>query len=206
MFSHLSVFLITSTNVLASSFITTTTPSATPLARRQNAAHVPTFTFRPNSEYFPTSAGNPEPSGTSLQVYPTGSWERFPDEGITVALGPELRGQIKDAVEKSCGDASTQQCRDALTPLLQSSEVTQHVKRFVPFLPFVVGIGIALVLNLLLGTAGVSRNGPPQEIKLNNVDLAQIQTLGGASTIAVVSDGAAPSTVSFAPAVTTTTP
>ncbi|KAF1848132.1 uncharacterized protein K460DRAFT_308071 [Cucurbitaria berberidis CBS 394.84] len=191
--------------------LTTPPPAHTTLARRDNAAAIPTFTFGPQAQYFPKRVANPEPSGTSLHVYPTGSYNEFPKEGITIGFGPDLRKQIKETMIQNCKDKPRQDCRNSVIPILQNTDVTTHTKRFVV-------ISAILLSNLLVAIAaeafiifgeGVylhnTANDLPKEMIINHGDLKQINFMAGAHTFAAVTAATAvPSTVTYNPPATTT--
>ncbi|KAH7413561.1 hypothetical protein DE146DRAFT_749767 [Phaeosphaeria sp. MPI-PUGE-AT-0046c] len=175
--------------------------------RRENAPTIPTFTFGPTSRYFPTQAGQPEASGTSIEIFPTGIYDTFPDDGITVALGPELRSRVKDAVTQNCGNGHTEQaCHNAVTSVLHETNISAHTKRFlgVGFATAAVIIGLVAIVGHLIVAAGIAVQ--PAAVKLDVGDLSQIHSLGAAQTFAAVTEGvdAAPTTIINAPVPSTT--
>jgi len=151
-------------------------------------------------------ADNPEPAGTSLKIYPTGVYDTFPKEGITVAFGPELRTQIKDTAAKHCqGSELSQQCQDALIPLLQNTDVAAHSKRFVIQAAVAVASVVA-ALSVVLNSYFLASGSPPTEVKLDHGDLSQINSMHGAHTFAALGAGAtsSPHTLTMKPAPTKT--
>ncbi|KAJ4377484.1 hypothetical protein N0V83_000309 [Neocucurbitaria cava] len=193
-------------------FTTTSTPPLTTVAieRRDDASPLPTYTFGSGSEYFPKRVANPEPSGTSVQIYPTGIYDEFPKEGITMAFGPELRKQIKDTMLQNCKDKSREQCRNALNPVLQRTDVTTHTKRFIAISAILLGellIAIAAETLIIFGEGIYLHNTAdvPKEIKFDHGDLDQIQSMAGAHTFAAVTGtSGTPSTITYQPPATTT--
>lgn len=176
--------------------------------RREDAPVVPTFTFGPSSKYFPTQAGQPEATGTSLEIFPTGIYDTFPDDGITVALGPELRSRVKDAMNKNCANGLADQgCHGAVTSVLHDTNISAHTKRFlgVGFATAAVIVGLVAIVGHLIVAAGIA--GQPSAVKLDVGDLSQIHSLGAAKTFAAVTQGveAAPTTIINAPIPSTTT-
>jgi hypothetical protein len=154
-------------------------------------------------------AANPEPTSTVLQVFPTGTFDEFPKDGITLALGPDLRKQIKDAATQNCKDQSSQECRNAIAPLLQNTDVTTHAKRFVVVGAILFGellVFTAVEILAFFGYFQLNTVGNiPQEIKFSHGDLQQIKAMGGANTFAVKADASAtPNTVIFQPVATST--
>jgi hypothetical protein len=156
-----------------------------------------------------TQVSNPDPSGTTLQVYPTGIYEEFPEDGITIALGADLRKQITDTMAKTCNSGGyTQECQDALMPILHKSDLATHAKRFV----IVGSIGI-ISLAVVAVAAIVYQMGrftnyakdAPVNIKLNHEDLMQIKSISGASTFAAVA-AEATALVTVQPVATITSP
>ena len=148
-----------------------------------------------------TQASNPEPSGTSLAIYPTGIQDEFPVEGITIALGPELRDKIKDTASKSCnGPALTQDCQNALVATLPQNELSAHTKRVIPF---VVAAGalaaIGLILGLVLETARIqnTEKAVPMNIRLTPGDIAHVKPMVAAGTFAVATAGPSPTPVTM---------
>jgi hypothetical protein len=148
---------------------------------------------------------NAEPSGTSLQIFPTGIYDKFPNDGITIALGPDLRGQVQDAITKQCTNGGpTQECQNALASILQKTDMTTHTKRFVTIGVLFAASGLIAVLAFLMAHA--SPAAAPSEVTFDAGDLSQIHSLGGVNTFAAVTSGASapPATVVYQPAPTAT--
>ncbi|KAH7110366.1 hypothetical protein B0J11DRAFT_448343 [Dendryphion nanum] len=168
------------------------TPNMTRLTRRDDAPDIPTFTFGPISNY-PTF---PTPSGEEIQIYPTGIYDRLPEKGIEIAIGPDLRKRVKDIMVTSCKDGSTDECHAALVPVLHKPEIEKHAKRFLPLL-FTVSLLVALVA-IAIESYHFTNEEPPSHVKLGNVDLNQLEHIGSASKIAyVMTAGAIPTTINL---------
>ncbi|KAF2492915.1 hypothetical protein BU16DRAFT_592780 [Lophium mytilinum] len=182
------------------------TPILTTLDRRQgrtpaeNAA-MPTFTFGPRNQYFPK-----RPPGDKLQIYPTGIYDDFPKDGVTVAFGPDLRKRIQDTMIKSCKDKPDDECRNALVPVLHNTDVETHTKRFAVVSAILVGILLSLIVSELFVIFRLGTAEPPKEVKFEYGDMDQIYNIGASSTIAVQQgqDGT-PNTITI-PSVPTQTP
>ncbi|KAH7123541.1 hypothetical protein B0J11DRAFT_435299 [Dendryphion nanum] len=161
------------------------TPSITTIVHREEATAIPTFTFGPNSRYFP-----PEPSGDSLQIYPTGLHEDLPHNGIDIILGPDLRKRIKETMQRDCKDKPQEQCRDSLIPIFHNTDVSKHTKRFLLVGGAIIAGLVALVVAqafILLGESGyLATDSPPKRVNLNYADLHQIQSIGSVSKLAYV--------------------
>jgi hypothetical protein len=152
---------------------------------------------------------NPEPAGTSLQILPTGTYDDFPEDGITVDLGPELRKRIHDvAAEKCKAQTFTQECQNALTEVLHTTDVAAHTKRFVVAVGLLVGAGVVALVGVILQMARIQSGTKdlPVNSKLNHGDIAQVKTMVGASTFAAVTAGPSPTpqTMTVQPATTST--
>ena len=145
-----------------------------------------------------------------MQVYPTGIYDEFPKEGIIMAFGPDLRKQIKDTMVQSCKDKPREECRNALNPLLQKTDITTHTKRFIAISAILLGellIAIAAETLIIFGEGIYLHNTAevPKEIKFDRGNLAQIQSIAGAHTFAAVTGATgAPSTITYRPIATTT--
>ncbi|KAH7079690.1 hypothetical protein FB567DRAFT_533126 [Paraphoma chrysanthemicola] len=185
---------------------TTPVPQVPSLVGRADDPAIPTFTFGSNEQYFPSQAAEPRPAGTLVQIFPTGVHDEFPDDGITIALGAELRTKISDIVAQQCNTGSfTQDCHNALMPVIQDSNIAAHTKRFVVIGGLAIISGIIGIVALLIEMGRIANYEVPQDIKLNHNDLVQIQSIGGASTYAAIAaeTTAIPHTVSWKPSTTT---
>jgi len=160
--------------------------------------------FHLNHAKLYTQAANPEPSGSEVQVYPTGVYDTFPADGITVAFGPEIHEQMKTVRAESCDNKPAEECRDAINGVIQKTGVSTHVKRFIPIAPWVLyalwGVVLAEIVWLYKQDLGKAIKLPPE-------DLRQIQSMAGAQEIAIVtaSDASAiAATLTIRPPATTT--
>ncbi|KAF2489953.1 hypothetical protein BU16DRAFT_471165 [Lophium mytilinum] len=184
----------------------TTTPTDPTLERRQdppptdvagapNAASIPTLTLGPEDQYAAKT-----PTGDKLQIYPTGLYDDFPKDGITISFGPELHVKIKDTMDNKC-KGSFQDCQSALIPLLYNTDVGTVVKRFAPatYYASVLVASISWVIQRLWNKE------QPQHVKFPYTDLHQMQDLGPVETIAIQQEDADPTTIAM-PASPTPTP
>ncbi|KAH7071451.1 hypothetical protein BKA63DRAFT_568584 [Paraphoma chrysanthemicola] len=170
-------------------------------------AAVPTITFGAHEQYFPTQVSDPEPDGSKLQIFPSGIYDEFPKDGIVVSVGKDLRKQIQDTMSQSCRDQGfSQECHNALVPLLDKTDLAAHTKRFVVIGGLAIISLIIAVVALVYEMARIGTTEVPSNIKLNYKDLAQIQTMSGASTIAAVAPDASnkPYTITLQPPTTPT--
>ncbi|KAF1836060.1 hypothetical protein BDW02DRAFT_596727 [Decorospora gaudefroyi] len=184
-FLTLSFYLkVASTHALK---ISTIAPSLTtkPPARRADESPIPTFTFGPSYDYLPVGVTYPEPSGTKIQIYPTGVYEGVPEDGITIAFGPKLREQIESIRSQKCKTQQGEDCRHALSTAFSQTDISTHLKRYFILLAWAIGIalgGLIAQYYLMQDTA------MPEQIKFRLGDLSQIKSLAGAPTFAVVSN------------------
>jgi hypothetical protein len=153
---------------------------------------------------------DPQPAGTSLQVYPTGIHDDVPDEGIIVALGPELRKQVNDAASKACnGKSYSQDCENSLVSVIQQTDLAPHSKRFGQFAVLaILGLGALIAVIWQEHHIQSSKLEVPEIIRLDKGDVAQVVSMAGAATFAVAQAGAtaAPYTVTWQPPATSTSP
>jgi hypothetical protein len=144
-------------------------------------------------------AKNAEPSGTTLQIYPTGVYDTFPSDGLTIAFGPELREKIEITRE--------QQCRNALSSVLQTTDVSMHVKRFIPVAAWLLGIFIAVVAAEVIAFYNLDI-GKEMELSREDLDQLHMMATAGVQTFAVATSSADAATVvdtiSFQPPATIT--
>ncbi|KAF2855529.1 hypothetical protein T440DRAFT_513642 [Plenodomus tracheiphilus IPT5] len=157
--------------LLASAVYAIVLPEATPTStykskfRRDSPAPIPTFTFGPLSDNLPRQVKEAEPTGTTLQVYPTGIYDEIPAEGITLIMGPDLRKSLRETMETHC----------------------KHTKRVLAM--FGIALGTLLFANVSAEVLRLSAEAKhiydiPKAIKLGHGDLIQFHSLGPASTIA----------------------
>ncbi|KAF2023189.1 hypothetical protein EK21DRAFT_118998 [Setomelanomma holmii] len=138
-----------------------------------------------------------------------GTYDEFPKDGVIVAVEKDLRKQIQDTMAQACrGKGFSQECHDALVPLLYKTDLAAHTKRFVVIGGTAVISLVMAVIALVYEMGRVANTDVPSNIKLNNNDLVQIQSMSGASTIAAVAaePSAKPYTVALQPSATTTSP
>lgn len=127
-----------------------------------------------------------------------------------MAFGPDLRKEIKDTMLQSCKDKPREECRNALNPMLQRTDVTTHTKRFIAISAILLGellVAIAAETLIIFGEGIYLHNTAevPKEIKFGGGDLAQIQSMAGVHTFAAVTGAiGAPSTITFQTPATTT--
>ncbi|KAF1918942.1 hypothetical protein BDU57DRAFT_124308 [Ampelomyces quisqualis] len=194
------------TLALAVSKSTTRSPQVTPLAKRED---VPTLTIDPITKYFPSGASSPQPSGTSLQIFPTGIYDNVPEDGLTVALGPELRKQINDAASSKCNSQSfAQECEDVLVSIIQQTDLQPHTKRFGPAVIGLLALGA--LIGVIMQEQRIHSIGAeiPETLHLSPGDVAKVVSMSDAATFAVTQIGATttPYTVTWKPAPTSTSP
>jgi hypothetical protein len=169
------------------------------------------FSLPPISHTYTLKQGsNPQPTGTSLQVFPTGIYDSVPDEGITVALGPDLRKQINDAASKACNTKSyAQDCENSLVSIIQQTDLAPHTKRFGPFaLLALLSLGALIAVIWQEHHIQSTKLEVPEVVNLGKGDIAQVISMSGAPTFAVAQAGgsATPYTVTWQPPATSTSP
>ncbi|KAJ4287198.1 hypothetical protein N0V90_012596 [Kalmusia sp. IMI 367209] len=170
-------------------------PTSTPsLERRQDQTNVPaftlvpdnleipTFTFDPIERYIVTTGANadPEPTADKLQIYPTGVFSDFPQDGVTVAFGPDLRKRIQDTAGANC-QAEGSVCRDRLLPVIQNTDLNSHAKRFILVTSFLVGEIISFITSEVMVAAAVG-GAAVVAVKYDYNDMDQMQSIGEANT------------------------
>ncbi|KAF2468917.1 uncharacterized protein BDR25DRAFT_372773 [Lindgomyces ingoldianus] len=178
-----------------------------------HATPVPTFTFGKRDQYIPLQATNPEPSGDKLQIYPTGIYDDFPKEGINVAFGPDLRKRIGDTMAANCKDKLQEQCRNALIPVVQNTDISTHVKRLVSVAAILLDWLIdAIIIETIIIFEEKASGAldeppkPPKELHYSFEDLDRIHSMGLAGTIAIVTSADAKPTTIIVPAPSKQTP
>ncbi|KAF2826892.1 hypothetical protein CC86DRAFT_381953 [Ophiobolus disseminans] len=196
-FEHASALAITAT--------ATPSPEALPLARR---AAMPTFTFGPKERYNPSETLKPE---QAVEIFPTGIFDEFPSDGITIAFGPDVHKQIENALARECKKGTyTTECQQALAPILHRTNLSTHTKRFILTASvWITAILVAVVAAWVTQMVNEANEKVPMNIKLNNKDLAQIQTMSDASTFAAIGIGPgawATATITVHPAATPVSP
>jgi hypothetical protein len=67
---------------------------------------------------------NPEPPGYTLTMYPTGLYDDFPHEGVSVTFGPDLRKRIGDTMREHC-PGSRDKCRSEVMKILDNTDIKQ---------------------------------------------------------------------------------
>jgi hypothetical protein len=152
-------------------------------------------------------AKNAEPSGTTLQIYPTGVYDTFPSDGLTIAFGPELREKIEITREQHCNNKPEKECRNALSSVLQTTDVSMHVKRFIPVAAWLLGIFIAVVAAEVIAFYNLDI-GKEMELSREDLDQLHMMATAGVQTFAVATSSADAATVvdtiSFQPPATIT--
>ncbi|KAH7413564.1 hypothetical protein DE146DRAFT_761816 [Phaeosphaeria sp. MPI-PUGE-AT-0046c] len=184
-------------DAMAVTSVRTTSAEPKPLVRR---TAVPTFLLRPYDQYLPSQTSNPEPSGTSLKIYPTGIYDEFPPEEITIALGPELRDRIKDAASKSCNSQGlTQECQDTLMATLPQTDLSAHTKRFITFAVAGTIAAFSLILGLILETSRIQSTDQamPVNIRIQPGDIVKVNSMVSAGTFVAVMAGPSPTPVTM---------
>jgi hypothetical protein len=135
-------------------------------------------------------------------MYPTGIYDALPTEGITIAFGPEIRQQMENVRTQSCNKRSAEECRKALNDVLQKTEVSTHVKRFVAASAFAV-----LLISIIIEAIYLYDHKVGKEMKFRPEDLHRIHSMAGAKEIAVVTAtdmSAVPATLTYVRPATTT--
>ncbi|KAF2635433.1 hypothetical protein P280DRAFT_411647 [Massarina eburnea CBS 473.64] len=143
-YRRLLIFCSTFATVVAD---TKATPSPVPtsLVRRADPSEstaVPIVTLGPIEGYITPKSTYSQPSGDKLQIYPTGIYNDFPDDGITVAFGPDLVKRMEESMGDNC-QQDTNACRDRIIPILHNTDIETHSKRFPGLVP---PIGSFLIL------------------------------------------------------------
>lgn len=137
-------------------------------------------------------------------MYPTGVHDTIPPDGITIAFGPGMRQQVEDVRTQSCNDGQSEGCRKALSDILQKTEVSTHVKRFIPLAAWAFGVALAVIIT---EAVYIYNHELGKEMKFRPEDLRQIHSMAGAQEIAIVtaSDATAvPTTLTYQPPATST--
>jgi len=134
-------------------------------------------------------------------MFPRGIYDDFPQDGVTIAFGPNLKKRIRDAIGDDC-KANPEDCRKRLTRVIQNTEIGTHSKRFILVTSFLVGAIVKVTVELLVAAtiAGIAweaaQNIP--SVRHEYSDLTQIQELGNADTFAIrPGPSANPTTVNF---------
>lgn len=104
----------------------------------------------------------------------------------------------------------TPECQQALAPILHKTDLSTHTKRFVIAAGFwITALVVAVVATWIIQVAVVANEKVPENVRLNNKDLAQIQTMSDASSFVAIGigSGASPTaTVAVQAAPTSTSP
>ncbi|KAH5421018.1 hypothetical protein HBI46_082250 [Parastagonospora nodorum] len=163
--------------------------------------NMPTFTFNPIDSYFVKDDPNPQPQKDKLEMFPRGIYDDFPQDGVTMAFGPDLKKRIKDAIGDDC-KANPEDCRKRLIPVIHNTDIGTHSKRFILITSFLVGAIVRVTVSLLVAAAvtGIvwEAAGNIPSVKYEYSDLAQIQDMGNSNKFAVRPGPAAePTTVDF---------
>jgi predicted metal-binding membrane protein len=112
---------------------------------------------------------------------------------------------------KNCNkEAYTAECQQALAPILHKTDLSTHTKRVLGARSVFLTIAVvALLIAWSYQLYVVANEGLPEQIKLNNADLVQIQTMTQASSFAAIGVGPgawATATVTMQPAATSSSP
>lgn len=134
-------------------------------------------------------------------MFPRGIYDDFPQDGVTIAFGPELKQRIKDAMGTDC-KADTEACRKRLIPVIHNTDIGTLSKRFILLTSFLVGAIIKVTVEVLVtaavvGTIWLASENPPS-VKYEYSDLTQMHDMGNSDTFAVQHGPAAnPSTITI---------
>lgn len=114
-------------------------------------------------------------------------------------------------MEKNCNkDSYTSECQQALAPILHTTDLSAHVKRFLGVSTILLFTAIvAVVAGWVYQLHVVANEKLPENVKINNGDLAQIQPMTSASSLAAIGIGQgawATATLTIQPAATSTSP
>ena len=110
-------------------------------------------------------------------MYPTGVHDTIPPDGITIAFGPGIRQQVEDVRTQSCNDGQSEGCRKALNDILQKTEVSTHVKRFIPLAAWAFGVALAVIIT---EAVYIYNHELGKEMKFLPEDLRQVHSMAGA--------------------------
>jgi hypothetical protein len=136
-------------------------------------------------------------------IYPTGVFDKAPEQGINVVFGPDAQKKVGDIIESHCKNNAEEQCRTELAKTLQQTDIQLHAKRF----PVLVLAALGLVLSQLYVAYHLYNPTPPQTIHFNAPDLEQMNKVGYASTLAIATASNDPKIVTVtAPPSPTPTP
>jgi hypothetical protein len=120
-------------------------------------------------------------------MFPRGIYDDFPQDGVTIAFGPDLKKRIKDAMGDDC-KAKLDDCRKRLTPIIHNTDIGTHYKRLILVTSFLVGTIISVTVQLLItadavGIAWEVAQSIPS-IKYEYSDLTQISEMNDSETLA----------------------
>lgn len=119
-------------------------------------------------------------------MYPRGIYDDFPKEGVTMAFGPDLKKRIIDAMGNDCA-ANREACRDRLMPIIHSTDIQKHSKRFVLVLSaFLVATIVQITVEVLIAAAaaGIAYE-VAHSVKYEHSDLHQMEAMGQSDTYAI---------------------
>ncbi|CAI6334742.1 unnamed protein product [Periconia digitata] len=167
----------------------TSKPTPTQVERRADTTEIinlTTFTFRPIDSYLVKKDGHPDPEKDAFQMYPLGIYDDFPREGVTIALGSDLKKRVMDTMGDGC-KADPQACRNKLIPIIHNTDVGAHTTRFV-LIPsaFLVAAIVRTTAQVLVAAtvAGITYE-MAHNLKFEYEDLHQMDTLGDPDVMAV---------------------
>ncbi|KAF1962964.1 hypothetical protein CC80DRAFT_434319 [Byssothecium circinans] len=201
--SLLAVAILGSVQAVSSQALTPT-PTLEQVERRADPtvnAKIPTFTFSPIDSYFLKNDPNTQPQKDKLEMFPRGIYDGFPQDGVTIAFGPDLKQRIKDAMGNDC-KTDPEACRKRLTPVIHNTDIGTHSKRFILVSAFLVGAIVKVTVELLVtaavvGTVWLAAENIPS-VKYEYSDLDQMHDMGDSDTFAVKQGPAAnPSTITI---------
>lgn len=121
-------------------------------------------------------------------MYPRGIYDDFPKEGVTIAFGPDLKKRIIDAMGNDCA-ANQEACRNKLMPIIHSTDIQKHSKRFVLVLSaFLVATIVQVTAEVLIAAAaaGIAYE-VAHSVKYEYSDLHQMDAMGQSDTYAIKS-------------------
>lgn len=130
------------------------------------------------------------PQKDTLEMFPRGYYDDFPRDGVTIAFGPDLKQQIKDAMGGEDCKKNPNDCRKKLTSVIQnrSTDIDAHSKRFILVSAFLVGAIVAVTVELLItaaiaGTIYLVAESIPS-VKYEYSDMDQIHNIGDSDKFA----------------------
>lgn len=170
-----------------------------------------------NDRKDPSNDEIPEPEKGDVIINPPGFHETMPDDGLIVAFGEDIAGDIAAIVADKCKDEENLQgCVEEIVHLLRGSNLSAHQKRFLPLLAYgtaVVAVRLAafaaVVAVISIGIAHVTSKNSQAKVQFHGVEdgaLDQIHAITDASVVAIATgvDNVVVATVTVTPTPTPT--